>query len=500
MIEVVNVTKRYGAVVALKNVSVFFKKGQIHGLVGKNGAGKSTLVDILYGRVVPTSGKIYINNTEIDFRRYQPNIAQKMKVALVPQQPLVAENLTIEENLFLGSEMMDKSKNLDKKNMRKKTIEILERMGLERYNPSDKISELSIADIQLLNIGQVLYLKDAEIILLDEIAAGLSEERMHFISEKLKEEREKGRTIIYISHRLKEVIGLCNCITVLRDGNLIITDDIKKINFNNLTKYIIGKDIKNFSASDVDYFTNYKEEPSLLEVKNLSIDHLLSNINLKIYKGEVLGVMGLVGSGDKTFMEVIGGVRCITQGDIIYKGRKVFLNNPNKAIKNGIVYLSDNRERDSIFSTFSIKDNLLMGVWEKISNILGIIPKKELEVFYRLSKQLMLKYDKFTDNVSMLSGGNRQKVCVGRLISMDPDIYILNEATKGIDVGVKYELLELIREKLVKSSAVIVSTSEIEELLLVADRIVVFYKGKIHKIISRSNFSVRNVFKAVQGG
>jgi len=498
MIEILNVTKRYGAIVALNDISLNFKKGEIHALLGKNGAGKSTFVNILYGRISPTSGRIYINNTEIDFRRYQPNIAQKMKISLVPQEPLFAEDLTIEDNLFLGAEMINKLKNLNRKDMRKKTIEVLEQVGLESYSPTTKVSNMPIGDRQLLNIGQVLYLKETEILLLDEISSGLSEERMRFISEQLKKERKKNKTIIFISHRLKEVINLCDRITVFRDGKWIITEDIENISLDKLTNYIIGENTKTYTTNNGSYFKNHKEKP-LLEVNNLCIDHYVSNVNLKIYNGEVIGIAGLVGSGGKQFMESIGGIIRPTQGEIIYKGKKVSFSNPNNAIKEGIVYLSDDREGDIIFSDFSIKDNSIIGSWEKISNCLGINSKKELELFYTISKKLKLKYDNFYDNIGMLSGGNRQKVGVGRLIIMNPSIFILNEPTKGIDVGVKYELLELIREKLTKSSSIILSTPEIEELIMIADRIVVFYKGLIQRVISRSEFSEKTIFKELQG-
>jgi len=499
MLEIDNITKKFGTIVALNNVSITFKKGEIHGLVGKNGAGKSTLVDIIYGWISPTSGEMHINSKEINFQRYQPDVAQKMKIALVPQNPIFAENLTIEENLFLGFEKVNNLRNLDKQYMKNKTREVLEKVGLDSYDPETKLVEMSIADKQLLNMGQVLYLKDVEILLLDEIAAGLSEKQMHFISEQLKKERKKNKTIIYVSHRLKEVIGLCDRITVLRDGDWIITEDIQKITFGKLTRYIIGVDTKMRTFGNESYFKGYETEP-LLEVKNLSTDHFLRNINLKLYKGEVLGIAGLVGSGKKQLMEAMSGVIHLNKGEIIYKGEKVFFTNPNTAIKKGIVYLSDDREGESIFSDFCIKDNAVTGSWERISNYLGINSKREIELFYDISRQLRLKYGEFSDNIGALSGGNKQKVCIGRLINMLPSIFILNDPIKGIDVEVKYELLEFIRKKLTKNSAVIMSTPGIEELLMVADRIVVLYNGKIHEVIPRSEFSEIRIFKAVQGG
>ncbi|OFW54695.1 MAG: hypothetical protein A2163_03190 [Actinobacteria bacterium RBG_13_35_12] len=497
MIEIINITKKYGAIVALNNVNITFKKGEIHGLVGKNGAGKSTLIDILYGRISPTSGKIYINSTEIDFRRYHPDIAhQKMKIAIVPQQTEYAQDLTLEENIFLGFEKVDNLGNLDRKYMKNKTREILKEIGLDNYSPETKLVELSFAEKQLLNIGQTLYLRDSEIILLDEIASGLSEERMHFISEQLKKERKKNKTIIYVSHRLKEVIGLCDRITVLRNGSCITTEDIQEMNLDKLTRYIIGSDINMQNSSDAYYLKDYSTQP-LLEIKNLSLDHSLKNINFKIYKGEVFGIAGL---GVKKLMEILSGIILPSQGEIIYKGEKVFFTDPNTAIKRGIAYLSDDREGESIFTDFSIKDNSIVGSWEKISNFWGINSQKEFELFFSFTKQLRLSYNKFSDNITTLSGGNRQKVCVGRLINMFPSVFILNEPTKGIDVQVKYELMQYIREKLTKNSAIIMSSPEDEELLMVADRILVLYNGKVYDVIPRSEFSESRIFKAVQGG
>lgn len=498
MLEIQNITKLFGAIVALNNVSVTFKKGEIHGLVGKNGAGKSTLVDIIYGRIPPTNGKMRIDGTNIDFRRFIPGAAQKMKIALVPQHPIFAEDLSIEENLFLNFEKLNKFKNLDKQYMKKKTVEILEKISLQNFSQDTKVNEMSVADKQLLNVGQVLYLKNIEILLLDEIAAGLSKERMSLVAEQLRKEREKNKIIIYVSHRLKEVLDLCDRVTVLRDGEFIITEDTQKIDFADLTKYIVGADTNLPTFRDESYLKNYNIEP-LVEVKNLSADDNLRKINLKVYKGEVLGITGLVGSGVKQLMEVLGGVRHFHEGEIYYSGKKVFFNDPHDAIRNGIVYLSDDREEESIFGDFSIKDNVIAGSWKQTANALGIKLKRELELFNKIVRQLSLKYGRFSDNINTLSGGNKQKVCVGRLINMMPSIFVLNEPIKGIDVGVKYELMELIRETLTKYSTVIMTTPGIEELLMVADRIAVLYKGEIHEIISKNEFSESRVFKSIQG-
>ena len=279
MLEIQNITKLFGAIVALNNVSVTFKKGEIHGLVGKNGAGKSTLVDIIYGRIPPTNGKMRIDGTNIDFRRFHPGAAQKMKLALVPQHPIFAEDLSIEENLFLNFEKLNKFKNLDKQYMKKKTVEILEKISLQNFSQDTKVNEMSVADKQLLNVGQVLYLKNIEILLLDEIAAGLSKERMSLVAEQLRKEREKNKIIIYVSHRLKEVLDLCDRVTVLRDGEFIITEDTQKIDFADLTKYIVGADTNLPTFRDDSYLKNYNIEP-LVEVKNLSADDNLRKINL----------------------------------------------------------------------------------------------------------------------------------------------------------------------------------------------------------------------------
>lgn len=500
MLKISNITKKFGEIVALNNISITFAKGEIHGLVGKNGAGKSTLVDIIYGWILPTSGSIIINGNEIDLRGFQPEDAKKLKIGLVPQHPLFAEDLSIEDNLFLGSEKLDNFSNLNKKFMKKKTREILQKVGLDNYDPETIVEEMSIADKQLLNIGQVLYLKNVEFLLLDEIAAGLSEKQMHFVSEQLRKERDKGKTIIYVSHRLKEVIGLCDRITVLRNGNKIITEDIKKLTFNEITDYIIGVKTKLHTFfEDENYFKDYKANP-LLEVKNLYDDHFLRNINFKAYKGEVLGFAGLIGSGVKQLMEIICGVEHLRQGEIIYKGEKIIFSDPNEAIKKGIIYLSDNREGDSLFGDFSVKDNMVAGSWKDLSGFLGIDSNREIKLFYSISKRLSLKYGNYSDNIGTLSGGNRQKVCIGRLINRNPSIFILNQPIKGIDIGVKYELLELIRTKLTKDSLVILSTPGINELLTIADRIVVLYKGEIHKVIPRNEFSETKIFKAIQGG
>ncbi len=494
--KVLNVSKFYPGVAALKSVSFDIRKGEIHGVIGKNGAGKSTIVNILAGLTPLTSGEIWIKGTKTP-KNYNPRMAENLSVYLVTQNPLILPQRSITENLFIGYILHNGSGFIAEDKMRSITEEIIKKFGFQ-LNPDQEMGTLPIDTQKLLLLGRGIYIAKADILMLDEITASLNVEGRKKVDVVIREVIAEGKSIVFISHHLKEVINYCDRVTVFRNGSKVTTAGGKTLTEESLTKLIIGSDLSknNYLISE---FKRRDPNP-MLNVSNFNIMGCCHNISFDLYRNEVLGFIGLEGCGKEELFETIFGIRNIDSGSISINGERILYKSPESAIAKGIIYLSRNREDETVFHMLSIQDNMVQMVYKKLKTKMGFIDVQKIREFTDSSiKLLNIKQSNVNDDIDSLSGGNKQKVMLSRIIGMKPKVFILNEPTQGIDVETKEEILKIVREKLVEESSVIISSESVQELMSVCDRIIVLYKGMIRCVFEKEAFSEDEIYLKVQG-
>lgn len=495
--KVVNLSKIYPGVIALDSVDLELLKGEVHGLIGKNGAGKSTLVNILAGFTLGSSGEIWIKGKKM-LPNYSPYVAEKLSIYLVPQNPLTLPQRSLTENMFIGYTLRKRSGLIDEKKMRDTTIEIIKRFKLN-LNPDQEMQTIPLDAQKLLLFGKGIYIANANIFMLDEITASLNVEERKVLSDMIRELINEEKTILFISHHLKEIMQYCNRITVLRDGKKIITENISNVSEEKLSELIVGKDVEEYSqAIEEDKQNNGIRK--VLSVKNLCISGACDSINFDLHKNEVLGFAGLDNCGKEELFRALFGAKKFESGIIEIEGKQIKPKSPEHAIKEGVVYLPKNREEEAIMHGLSIEDNMMKIIYKKYAYRFGLIKiktvKSEIDKYVKLFN---IKFGKLDDDIDSLSGGNKQKVVLSRITCLKPKVFVLNEPTQGVDVGVKQEILKIIREDLATQASIILSSESIQELIKVCDRIVVLYRGAINKIFGKNEFHEEQIYKAIQG-
>ncbi|HPD79451.1 MAG TPA: sugar ABC transporter ATP-binding protein [Spirochaetia bacterium] len=497
MLEMKNITKRFPGVLALNNVTFSVKKGEIHCLVGENGAGKSTLMKILSG-VYPHGqfeGSIIFDGNEAKFSHIHDS--EKAGIGIIYQELALVPEMMIYENILLGHEIQ-KGIQIDIPEMIKKTEQLLEMVHLS-VKPTEKIKELGIGKQQLVEIAKALSRK-AKLLILDEPTAALNENDCENLLNIIRELKSQGVTCIMISHKLKEVMAIADTITVLRDGQTICTLDKKEATEQLLIKHMVGRSIENIYPTRTQKPTN----ETVLEIKNWSgIDSktgrkILQNISLTINKGEIVGLAGLVGSGRTELARSIFGNPdgYIVSGKVIANGKAHQFTHPHEAIKNGIAYASEDRKKNGLILIQSIKDNILLANLKKISSTIGII-KSEEEIVQanEYVKSLTIKTPSIEQFVLNLSGGNQQKVSIAKWLFVEPKILILDEPTRGIDVGAKFEIYTLMNRLVAQGMSILMISSELPEVLGMSDRVYVVAGGKITGELTRQEATQERVME-----
>ena len=503
IIQFENILKVFPGVVALNSVSLSLKKGEIHGLVGKNGAGKSTFVDIMYGAKRCDSGIGIINidgiEKQIDLTSFNPKKARDLGIYLVPQEPPFATDLTIEENFFMQNPIMKKGK-LDRLSMCKEVKKALLRFGLN-FNPNMRISDISMEDRHLVYTALVTELFDSRIILLDEVTSALRRAKTERLFEYLNQIK-KDKVIVLITHRIPEILELCDTVSVFRDGDKIITDSVKNFDGKQLSDLIVGESVEIPKFEDK-YYCNYsKDIKNILELKHFTMAPYFNDINLEVKEGEILGVTGLFESGATQLFRAISGIMVPDSGNMKIRDEIHRNYTPSALIGKKVVYGTNDRLKEGSFNDLSILDNVNVSIWSDLIRNHRIDLKEEIKVYNRFYKEYNIKSTNFNHKIMTLSGGNQQKVILARLSALNPQILILDEPTKGIDVGAKYEILKLLRINLTgenSKNSLIINSSSIEELMLVCDRILVMVNGQIVKEFTKDKFNEKSIFRAIQG-
>lgn len=485
------IDKAFGSNKVLKNAGFELADGEVHALMGENGAGKSTLMKILTGVYTKDAGTVIVDGKEVVYK--SPKEAEKAGIVFIYQELNVMFDLTVVENLFMGKEITKKFGIIDKKAMRANAQEIMDRMGV--HIPVDAVmSELSVGQQQMVEICKALMV-DAKVIIMDEPTAALTESETEVLFKVIKSLKAKGVSIVYISHRMEEIFELCDRITVLRDGEYIGTRNISEITMDDIVQMMIGREIgerfpkRNVTIGD-----------EVLKVEHLTHKKAFSDVSFSVRAGEVLGVAGLMGAGRTEIMQAIFGNLPCEKGDIYINGQKVVIKKPAQAIKAGIGFITEDRKTEGLLLEKSIADNIEIANLGKVS-VKGVIKKnKKKSLVSQSIEEFRIKCFNDAQECGSLSGGNQQKVVLAKWVHTDPKILILDEPTRGVDIGAKKEIYNVINDMAAKGVAVIMVSSELPEVLGMSDRIMVVREGKVMGIIDGKDADQSKIMTLATGG
>jgi len=489
-LELKKISKYFPGIKALQNVDFQLKENSIHALLGENGAGKSTLVKILCGVYQPDEGSIYLDKLQQNIS--DPATSLALGISAIHQESVMFDELSVLENIFIGNHITKSNKLVDWTAMEKKTRELLGNLEAD-IKPDEKIKALSIAQRHIVQISRSL-IHDADIVIMDEPTASLSQKEIDELYSIIRNLKKQNKSIIFISHKLDEVLEVCDEFTVLRDGELIKSDLISNTNKDQLVTHMVGREISQiFPKKQVQI------EEEVFDVKNLYKKTQFKNINFNLRKKEILGFYGLVGSGRSEVMKTIFGINKFDEGEIHFKKRKLNIYKPKDAIKHGIVYLSEERQNLGMTGLMSVKDNINMAIMDKNSKYLILDKLKDLQNASDLQEKLNIKVSYWSQLAQSLSGGNQQKIVIAKWLSTTPEILILDEPTKGIDVRSKSAVHEFMGELVDSGTSIIMISSELPEIMGMCDRVVVMYKGLIKNILDVSSTSSEEIVKLASG-
>ena len=485
-LEMSNINKSFFGVQVLHNVNFSVTKGSIHALIGENGAGKSTLMNILGGVYTLDSGIIEIDDKEV--ANLTVNKAMDLGIAFVHQEINLFNDLLVYENIFMNKELT-KYGVLNRKEMIKLTNNLFKELGVD-MKATDLVGELSTSKKQLLEISKALF-ANADLLILDEPTTSLSNEEIDNFFRIIKNLKEQGKTFIFISHKMPEIFNLCDEYTVLRNGHLISSGLIKDTNPEIITSEIVGKSY----SSKEQIYEERKTGEKVLEIKNLC-GKGFRNINLNVNKGEIIGFTGLQGAGSSELMQALFGITKTTAGEVFANGKKITNKKTKRVMKSGIGMVPANRKENSVFESLSILDNFTLANFTITSTKKPFFsPKKETEKFNASKDDMLIKCNSHKDLLVSLSGGNQQKVIVGRWLNTNADILLLDNPTQGVDVGAKNEIYKLLIKLSKQGKTIIFNTLEIPEIQKCADKCCVFYHGEIEKILERDDITEENVMR-----
>ena len=489
-LELKNISKNFHGVKALQNVDFQLQENSIHALLGENGAGKSTLVKILCGVYQPDSGIINLNNKQQTIP--DPSASLSLGISAIHQESVMFDELSVTENVFIGNHITKSNGLVDWGLMQDKTNQLLKDLEAN-IEPNEKIKDLSIAQRHIVQISRSL-IHDADIVIMDEPTASLSQKEINELYTIIRNLKKQNKSIIFISHKLDEVIEVCDEFTVLRDGELIKSDSIQNTNKDQLITYMAGREVNQIFPKN-----NVTIENEIFEVRNLFKKTQFKDINFNLRKKEILGFYGLVGSGRTEIMKSIFGITKLDEGEILFKDQKILIRKPSDAIDQGIVYLSEERQQLGMTGLMSVKDNINMAVMDRNSNFYVMNTLKEIKNSSAMQEKLNIKVSYWSQLTQSLSGGNQQKTVIAKWLSTKPEVLILDEPTKGIDVRSKSAVHEFMGELVEEGMSIMMISSELPEILGMCDRVVVMYKGLIKDILNVKEASSEQIVKLASG-
>ena len=490
-IKMENIWKSFGTNSVLEGVDVDIKPGTVHALMGENGAGKSTLMNILTGLHKKDKGKIFVDGKEINYTNI--NESEDDGIYFIHQEINDYPEMTVLQNIFVANEITTKLGFLDNQKMKEKAESVFKTLGID-ISLDSKIKDLSVGQRQLIEIAKVL-MKDAKFIVMDEPSASLMTEEIERLFKIIKDLKAKGVTVVYISHRMEEIFEICDYITVMRDGKSVDTKAVSESNYDEVVRKMVGREI-------TDYYPEKTNEikDTIFEAKNLESNGVFKNINFHVREGEILGFSGLMGSGRTEIMRAVFGLDPLDSGEIILKGEKLNIKGPKDSISKGIGFITEDRKDEGLILDESINDNIILPVISQVAKNHIINDSEVHDLVDMLVNRLKIKSESRNDPASSLSGGNQQKVVLAKWITISPQVLILDEPTRGVDVGAKREIYTLINELAEKGVAIIVVSSDLPELLGISDRIMVVHEGKITGELSREEATQEKIMTYATGG
>lgn len=489
ILEIKGVSKLYPGVTALNNVNLTFRRGEVHALCGENGAGKSTLIKTISGAIAPTAGEIVINGKT--FSELTPALSKENGVAVVYQEFTLVPVLSAAENIFMGS-FMTTGIRLNRKAMYEESAKIFDKMGIE-LDPRTHVKDLTTGYQQIVEIAKAIS-TNAKILIMDEPSAPLTTNEVEAMMNIVRTLKKEGVTIIYISHRLEEVFEIADRVSVLRDGEYIGTKNIEDTNKDDLIKMMVGRELTQTYPE-----RNCRTDEVVLEVKNLC-GNGVKDISFELHKGEILGLGGLIGAGRTELCEMLFGYYPIQSGEVYLKGKLINPSSPSNAVKKGIALVPEDRKKHGIIGGMTVRDNLTLSTIGKLTKGIKIDRKKQNDYANEQIDAMGIKTPSMFQKVKNLSGGNQQKVVLGRWLGASPEILIFDEPTRGIDVGAKAEIYKLMTQLVEEGKSIIMISSEMSELLGMSDRLVILSKGRYTGSLEKEEFTQETVLKYSSGG
>lgn len=478
LVQISGLSKAFGGVAALKNAEFRLRAGSVHALCGGNGAGKSTFLSILMGIIARDAGSVRLRGSEISFA--EPADALHAGIAIIEQELSPVMGMSIAENIFLGREFVTPLGFIDHAKMNRKAQTLLDELGFN-LSAKTQVSRLTVAQIQLVEIAKALS-HDADIIIMDEPTSALGEAEAAQLFQVVRRLKERGKSIIYVSHRLSEIFDIADSYTVFRDGQFVADGALSSINRAELIRLIVGHDISEEFAK-----SNTPKANVMMQVSGLTRPGKLADINMSLHQGEILGIYGLMGSGRTEFLECLFGLDKRWTGQVQIDGTDVRIQSVQDALKHRLALVTEDRKNSGLNMIASVRDNLSQTILPQLSPKMGMMaPRKQTRVVAEAIKRFHIKTASDQLGVSSLSGGNQQKVVMAKWDLTNPRILLLDEPTRGVDVGAKREIYALMSEFAQAGGAIIMVSSEVEEVLGMSDRVVVFHDGKITGELDRA--------------
>jgi rhamnose transport system ATP-binding protein len=489
LVEMRGITKTYGGVHAVSDVGFAIRPGEAHALVGENGAGKSTLVKILAGVHPPDAGSVLVGGREVLLDG--PADARDAGIAIIYQEPILFPDLTVEENIFIGRQPVGAGRRIDRKAMRAHVLDVFRRLGV-RLDPGRIARGLSIAEQQIVEIGKALSL-EAKVIVMDEPTASLSAVEVARLFGVVESLRRGGAGVLFISHRLEEIFGLCQWVTVLRDGRLVISRELAGLSPGDLVRAMVGRELIEREPEEGAF------GQTVLKVDRLTREGVFTDISLEVKAGEIVALAGLVGAGRTEVVRAIFGIDRYDAGAVTLEGRKLRRASPTAAMSAGVALVPEDRRQQGLVMDMSISRNIAVASLRALRRLLFILSSSERRFAADWAARLQLKYGRLSDPATSLSGGNQQKVVLAKWLARRPSLLIVDEPTRGIDVGTKAEVHRLLDELAGQGVAILMISSELPEVLRVADRILVMREGHLVAELSHEEASEEAIVAAATG-
>ncbi|WP_440252961.1 sugar ABC transporter ATP-binding protein [Dialister succinatiphilus] len=490
-INMIGICKSFGANKVLGGVNLHVRPGEVHALMGENGAGKSTLMNILTGIHRADAGTIMVDGKKVTFKNNKD--AEEHGIAFIHQELNIWPNLSVLENLFLMNQPKTRFGTIDFKKMREMAEAKCQEIGIDL--PLDEIAgECSVGQQQMTEITRSLML-DAKTVIMDEPTAALTERETDRLFEVMKKLKNKGVSIIYISHRMEEVFANCDTITVMRDGQTISSRPTEETNMDQIVGDMVGRVMSEYYPAR----TNVPGD-EIFRVEGFTQPGVFRDISFNLRKGEILGVAGLMGAGRTEIMRAIFGVDPHESGKLYFEGKEIHIKNPRDAIRHGFGFITENRKTEGLILDFSIERNIALPSEERLAQSHVINDKKEFDFSSELSKRLGVKAQDINLPASTLSGGNQQKVVIAKWVGMHPKLLILDEPTRGIDIGAKKDIYDLMNELTAKGVSIIMVSSELPEVIGMSDRILVIHEGRAAGIVEHKDATQTRIMTLATGG